>query len=98
MREKITKCKKKTYTFNAMYKAKRLNWNNGKPHGQNAHQIEKFQAKFAPPTRHENAPVATQLPFQLRDFALWIKNYNKAEQKKFGRLTFFGKKSKRLFF
>ena len=40
-------CQKYCIT-NLLYKAKYLRWNSGKPHGQNAHPIEKPPTKFAP--------------------------------------------------
>ena len=48
------------------YTAKRLSWNSGKPHGQNAHSIE---------NRKQNLPLRLAMGtplFQLRDFALWL--------------------------
>ena len=51
------------------YKAKRLSWNSGKPHGQNAHRIENHKQNLSPLTHHGNAPVSTQGPFQLRSCA-----------------------------
>ena len=46
-------------------------WNSGKPHGQNAHGVENCKQNLSPTTRHVNAPVSTQVQFQLRDFTLY---------------------------
>ena len=58
-----------------LYKTESLSWNNGKPHGHNAHRSRKPQAEFAlsdsPWERlcSNAGTISTQGPFQLRDFA-----------------------------
>ena len=48
-----------------------LSGNSGQPHGANAHSKKARKQNLLPPTRHGNAPVSTQVPFQLRGFALY---------------------------
>ena len=69
-----------------LYKAKRLSWNSGKPHGQNVHWIEILKQNLPPLTRHENAPVSTQglcfvqhmyIQCQVRD-AAWATGLKRA--------------------
>ena len=55
------------------YKAKSLSWNRtwietmASRMGQNAHRTENRKQNLSPPTRHGNAPVSTQEPFQLKN-------------------------------
>ena len=47
---------------------------------QNAHQTEIHQQNLPPPTHHGHAPISTEVPFQLRDFAL-----NKGKEARWNR-------------